>query len=660
MLAAGSKHAGGFRRLKKASDLIVLSAWCGLAAGLLELGTRLLCRAINPSQRLYLMTRHFVWLGPLSNLLFFLGMGLLLALAILVVPRAAAWFGPRLIFACTILPVLMAAWPQIYPSAWLVVALGAALCVVPVIERRAALFSRWRPWTFAFMMGPVLAIAGFVLGADWMRLARESGRPLPAASPNILLIVLDTVQADRLSLYGYERPTTPHLAQLASRGIRFDLARATAPWTLPSHASMFTGHWPHELGDQWMTPLHGNQPMLAEYLGDRGYATAGFVANLVYCTQNTGLARGFTHYEDYVLEKLAPLRTAGLVDQITRNTCELITAFDIVPLRPLRDLVHRSFVIDQRKDAASINRAFLAWLTNRRQPDRPFFAFLNLLDAHQPYLLPRGVPHRFMTYDATEDEYRAVYEHWDAIDKTRLPRSCITLARDSYDDCLAYLDDQLHVLFDELERRRVLEKTLIIVTADHGEGLGEHGLFDHGESLYRTEVRVPLVVVPPSGLTPPVVVDETVSLRDLPATIVDLAGQGKESPFPGESLARLWHGNREPRPKSQGEPTPVITELTGPNPLNPNQGRSPACRGPLISLAEGNFVYIRNDGDGSEQLFNERDDPREIDDRAHLESMRSVLETLRKHLDAFRKTRATGATYRLPAPRSLATSAASN
>ncbi len=90
------------------------------------------------------------------------------------------------------------------------------------------------------------------------------------------------------------------------------------------------------------------------------------------------------------------------------------------------------------------------------------------------------------------------------------------------------------------QRRGVLAQTLIIVTSDHGEGLGEHNLFDHGESLYQTEIRVPLVIVPPSGLNPAAVVDETVSLRDLPATIVDLAGQANGSPFPGESLARFW------------------------------------------------------------------------------------------------------------------------
>ena len=547
-----------------------------------------------------------------------------------------------MICACTILPVLMAIWPStIYTWAWVLVALGASLILVPSIEGHGSTLRKWLPWSFAFMTASILAIAGFVLGGDWLTLARESRRPLPPVNtPNVLIVVLDTVRADRLSLYGYERPTSLNLERFSKRGIRFDRARATAPWTLASHASMFTGRWPHEVVAQWMTPLHGNLPMLAEYLGSHGYATAGFVANLVYCSQNSGLARGFTHYEDYILERLAPLRTAGLVEKTTTSVYELITVFQVAPLYPIRDWVHYWFVYDHRKDAGAINRAFLEWLTDRRQPDRPFFAFLNLLDAHHPYVLPAGAQHHFVKYYASPGDFKAVYEQWQDLDKTRLPRELLDLARDSYDDCLKHIDEHLGLLFDELERRGVLNRTLIIVTADHGEGLGEHGLFDHGESLYRTEIRVPLVIVPPSGLDPPTVVGETVSLRDLPATIVDLVGQGEGSPFPGESLARFW---RETSPTGAGslrDRSPVISELMAPNPLRPNQGRSPASRGPLISLAEGDFVYIRNEGDGSEQLFNERDDPREIDNRAQLESMRPVLEKLRSGLDSYRKNSA--------------------
>ena len=121
----------------------------------------------------------------------------------------------------------------------------------------------------------------------------------------------------------------------------------------------------------------------------------------------------------------------------------------------------------------------------------------------------------------------------------------------------------------------------MIVTSDHGEGLGEHDLFDHGESLYRPEIHVPLVIVLPAGQRATGVVREPVSLRDLPATILDLVGLSEGSPFPGRSLANLW------RHPSHGGGTVtidgVISELPKPNPSNPNRGRSPARRGPLIS-----------------------------------------------------------------------------
>ena len=242
-----------------------------------------------------------------------------------------------------------------------------------------------------------------------------------------MLIVLDTVRADHLSLHGYERPTTPVLEQFARNAIRFDQARATAPWTLPSHASMFTGHWPHEVGDRWMTPLRNSFPTLAEYLGDHGYSTAGFVANVGYCSQESGLAHGFTHYEDYVLEKLAPLRTSGLIENVTDSITGLIPTLNLTALLPLQHLIIDWFEIGKRKNARSINHAFLGWLSHRRESDRPFFAFLNYFDAHDPYALPGGVRRRFVRYPVTMDEATIVYELWPLYDKLSLPKPCIDL-----------------------------------------------------------------------------------------------------------------------------------------------------------------------------------------------------------------------------------------
>ncbi len=625
-------------------DVLVLSTWCGLAAGWLEVGTRILSRSIHPTRGLYLMSRHFVWLVPLANLLLFFVVGLFLAVITMIWPRRGGWLTPRLLCAGAVLPALMVAGPRIYTVAWLIVASGIATRLVPWLERwswadstdpRPARLRRWLRWSFPCLLGSVLVVAGVVVGEDWIKQWREVRRPLPSAdSPNILLIVLDTVRADHLSLYGYPRATSRALERLAQRGIRFDEARATAPWTLPSHASMFSGRWPHELDVQWSAPLRSRFPTLAGYLGSQGYATAGFVANTEYCSYETGLGRGFTNYEDYVLDlrHLYPLRLAALVqwgwDGVANLSLWLVQDRPAARFHPWLKWLQAT----ARKDAGLINREFLEWLTHRPEPGRPFFAFLNYFDAHTPYLPPEGAGFRFARPQTLAD-FDLLDDLFKTIDKARLKPNYRELVGASYDNCLAYLDDRLGELFETLHRRGVLDRTWVIVTADHGEELGGHGLYEHGESLYRPEIRVPLVIVPPSGRPSPVVVPEMVSLRDQPATIVDLVGLAAGAPFPGRSLARFW---REPAagaaPGARDEEG-ALSELTAPNPSNPSSGRSPATRGPLISLAEGDYVYIRNEKDGREQLFHERADPAESDNRARDEAMQPVLERMRRRLD---------------------------
>jgi arylsulfatase A-like enzyme len=614
---------------------LLFSAWCGLAAGLVEVAARVLPRASGASDRLYLMSRHFVWLTPISNLALFLVVGLVLTALSKLWPRPGAFLSPRIIVALACVPFLMVAGPGIYTEAWFVFALGIAGWLVPTLERNAAGLTRWQIRTFPVLLAGVAVPAAFVFGTDRLKEAREARRPLPAASsPNVLLIVLDTVRADRLSLYGCERPTTPALERLAQRGIRFDNARASAPWTLPSHASIFTGRWPHELQVRWLAPLGTSFPTLAEYLGSQGYATAGFAANALYCSYDTRIDRGFTHYEDYTLDKLSPLRTACLIDQTLKTVSELTRILapylGAGPYGPLREFVSRWFFAENRRDAASINRGFLNWLSARPDPRRPFFAFLNYLDAHSPYVLPDGAAYRFGLKPETPDDLQVVFERWVALDKPALPLHFRQLARDCYDNCIAYLDEQLGRLLDELERRGQLDQTLVVITADHGEGLGEHGLYEHGESLYRTEIHVPLLFVLPARARIRRVVRSSVSLRDVAATVVDLIGLVPGAPFPGRSLARFWCDPAGSWDHHSSDD--VISELDGPQPLNPNQGRSPAHRGPLISLTEGEFVYILNQGDGVEELFDVRDDPRELSNRARRDSLRPVLLRFRRRI----------------------------
>jgi arylsulfatase A-like enzyme len=618
----------------RALDMVVLSAWCGLAGGLLEVSIRVACKVL-PGHRMYMMSRHFVWMAPLSNLLLFTAIGFVLTLATKFWPRRGGWLFSRLVCALSILPVLGVTSPKIYPWAWSILAVGIASRLVPFLERRQSEVRRWLMLSFPALLGVVVVLAGFLLGGDWLKARREASRPLPPGDPpNVLMIVLDTVRADRLSLYGYRRPTSPTLEALARRGIRFDQACATAPWTLPSHASMFTGRWPHELGLTWYTPLGSSFPTLAQYLGSRGYATADFVANFLYCSAEFGLDRGFTHCEDYVLEPMSPLRMCYLgdlglraVSHVGWRLSSILGAGSFLP--PKESSFWRFLANDPKIDAGLINREFLDWLSKRREPARPFFAFLNYLDAHSVYLLPPGTPYRFGRPPKTDAEVQVLVD-WFHLDKLRLPQPYLNLARDCYDSCLGYLDQQLGELFGELKRRGVLDRTLVIVTADHGEGLGEHNLFFHGESLYRTEIHVPLVIAMP-GQTQSAVVSGPVSLRDLPATIVDLTGQGTGAPFSGRSLTRMWRDSRPADPSGAGEG--AISELADPNPNDPNQGRSPARKGALISIAEGDYIYIRNEGDGSEELFNWREDPTQADNRARSKPMQAVKERLRTKLN---------------------------
>ena len=175
--------------------------------------------------------------------------------------------------------------------------------------------------------------------------------------------------------------------------------------------------------------------------------------------------------------------------------------------------------------------------------------FLNYFDAHDPYFPPRGADGHFGLKPSTPSE-RATIRDWTHQPRQgEAPPSTTKLARDCYDDCLAYLDDQLGRLFNELDTRGVLENTLVIITSDHGENFGEHaGIFGHGQSLYPQEIRVPLLVIAPGRVPSGQIISAPVSLRDLPATVVDLVGLELESSFPGRSLARFWDPGSRRRP----------------------------------------------------------------------------------------------------------------
>jgi arylsulfatase A-like enzyme len=512
---------------------------------------------------------------------------------------------------------------------------GLAAQTVRFVRPRRAGFMRFARRTVVLLAGILLLIILVNVGGRALSEYRLDSTmpPAPADARNVLLIVWDTVRASNTSLYGYNRPTTPNLERLANKGVRFNLAFSTSSWTLPSHASLFTGKWPHELGVGWKTPMRDDVPTLAEYLAARGYETSGFVANLDYCSRETGLARGFAHYDDF------PIDVYDAFDRYTAlgRRIEISSWIAVIDWFLERrtgswyDLVPRSR--EHTKNGEAIDRAFLDWLATRPLRGRPFFAFLNYNDAHSPYEVPDPSAPAFGLRPRSSMERQTLLQ-WTALDKSRLLYDDVRMVNDIYDESIRYLDRRLGMLVDELTRRGVLENTLLIVTSDHGEHLGDHLLFFHGNSLYRQVVQVPLLIVAAKKIPEGLAVAEPVGLGDIPATVIDLLGLGRSRSFPGTSVARYW----QPRdPGATVVAQPLLMETAKPE-ASANEGREPAAKGPMKAVVAAGMHYIRM-GDGTEELFNLRSDVEEKSNLAGDPQTLPVLEQFRNILGLMLKKR---------------------
>ncbi|MEP6571590.1 MAG: sulfatase [Gemmatimonadota bacterium] len=560
----------------RATMLVGLSAWFAIVTGLLE-GGNLLLRTRVLKQTFLLLGDQSFWMAPLANLVFFVAAALLL---LLVSQKFAAL--RSLQSAVTVFSFLAGfALLQLFRLHWLaalLLAAGFGVQIGRTVAWKSALFlslvRRTRLWLVAIVLGLAVGVGAIPYFTE-RRAIGALARPRQGA-PNVLLLVLDTVRAMNLSLYGYSRSTTPHLQEWARRGVRFDRALSAAPWTLPSHSTMFTGRWPHEQSSTWKTALDGRWPTLAETLRDRGYLTAGFVGNLQYCSRFHGLNRGFNHYEDFPVSATEALLSTSLGRSLTNSLW-------------FRHLTGDEDVIG-RVRAEHLDDRFLDWESGHG--DKPFFGFINYYDAHQPFMPAEDVERRFAgpTPRKNEVKWYGLHEiqRWTQ-DNWTAPQ--IQREMDAYDGSIAELDQDIDRLLRELERRGDLANTIVVVTADHGDQFGEHGLMDHGNSLYTQLLHVPLMILAPGRVPSGAVVDESVTLRDLPATILDLAGAGT-TPIPGNSLAARWNHN------ASAEPQPMISEVVRPD------GQ------PMTSVADARYHLIRNP-DGREELFAAWEDPTE-------------------------------------------------
>lgn len=362
-----------------------------------------------------------------------------------------------------------------------------------------------------------------MVGATLLTLAYR-GSPQSAShaqATSVLLITVDTLRADHVGCYGARSVKTPAMDALAAEGTRFDNALTCVPITVPSHAAILSGTYPlwNGMRDFTSLPLRSNVGLLAEAFQRHGYTTAAFVSAFVL-DSSWGLSRGFETYDDQFDPHQFESRNPGSIQRRAGETVDHLLAW---------------FKVYNTRTAAA----------------RPFFVWLHLYDPHSPYDPPEPFHTRY--------------------------------AGHLYDGEIAYADSQLGRLFDYLRKTGNYDKSLIVLLADHGESLGEHGEDEHGFFVYRATVRVPLVIkLPRTAATGSEarVVRTPVETIDVAPTLLELAHLqdplGRQ--FQGNSLASLALG------KTQKTERPVYSESY--------YSRDSFGWSPLRSVTTARYQYI--------------------------------------------------------------------
>jgi arylsulfatase A-like enzyme len=344
------------------------------------------------------------------------------------------------------------------------------------------------------------------------------------ATTNLLLVVLGGVRADHTSCYGYSKPTTPFLDEVAQQGVRFPNMISTAPWALPAHASLLTGQFPATHGatheHHFLTAEHA---VLPEYLQARGYRTAAFSAN-EWVSPETGFGRGFDAF-------------------FTQRYNSRLASRAVTYGRRAGDRLLR------RKDSGArrTNQALLEWLA---ADERPFFAFVHYQETRLPVDPPSPFDEMFVTKDSAAssiaslnqdcDRYFAGEIEFDGATNDRL--------RALYDGAVRYIDSRLHEVAMFLQQRGVWDDTLVVITGDHGESLGERGLLGHRFTLADSLLRVPLVLRCPRNVPQGFALEEVAQTSDILPTVLELLEIPQE-PAAVQGRVLLREGRATPSPR---------------------------------------------------------------------------------------------------------------
>ena len=440
--------------------------------------------------------------------------------------------------------------------------------------------------------------------------------------PDVVLVVVDTARRDRFGCYGYGRATTPTIDSLSSEGRLVETMIANAPWTLPSHASLFTGLYPSQHGAQWQTGPTLNDGVkltLAELLRDAGYETI-CATNNGLISSRTGLARGFDRY-----------------------------AFRLDLERGWRRKARRARKLLAGGDSGG--RVVNRWIKQQaRDVKKPLFLFVNYLECHWSYTPPRGLQRdvggrrigffRDLRYRL---ELADRVGPWEAI--ARADDDALDVYSTLYDAEHRNVDGHVTELMDILESTGHLRdgETIVIVTSDHGEHIGEHGLADHHASLDDLLVRVPFMAWGP-GLVPPGPRDGTYEFVDVMPSLARLLDLPMPVPYLSERRTDLFHSDGA---AADGDlafaewRSWTEKELTRLRARNPSYDFSKLTRD-LVCARTSSFKLVRA-GDGSETLFDLQNDPGEEVDVAseHPKEAAKLGTELDRQLETWRSWRGT-------------------
>lgn len=468
--------------------------------------------------------------------------------------------------------------------------------------------------------------------------------------PDVVFIVLDTHRADRLGCYGYERDISPNLDRFAQQGTLFKQAVSPAQWTIPSHASMFTGLYPtaHQV-TQASQSLPKQTPHLAELMQQAGYDTIGFCNNPLVGILNNGFKRGFDTFYNYggafpsIPQKSS--RFPWPLNRLTESYTQFLRriSYPIQNFFGQSDLAFRislnawltplwsKFANFKGQNARSV-RDVSRYLNDREEKggQRPLFLFLNLMETHMPFTPPAQFIDKMAPYYRNNKEARQLMQKWNReafrwAAPLEEPMSELEsqLLSDFYDAEVAYQDDYLRQLFETLERRNNYSNTLTIIVADHGDGLGEHGFMGHAFNAYEELIRVPMMMQWPARMKQGGVVKEPVSTRRVFHTILEATGNLAAYPeldpvqLRNLTLVNVVNGRVEDHPTAYSEIYPPITFIKAIESRNPallEQFNCLATRRAVVKAEQGENLKLIDTEQHEKELFNLSSDPLELDD----------------------------------------------